>query len=72
MLFRSVNGEKTDKIELAFENVYNYTPATPEPEPSVPNTGDGAELSMWAALLCVSMGGIIGAEVIRRRRREED
>ena len=63
----TVNGKKTDKIELAFENVYDYSKPVP-----VPDTGDSAELSMWAVLLCVSMGGIIGAEVIRRRRREQD
>ena len=56
---------KTATAELAsFENIYDYTkpvPETTEPEttepadPTVPNTGDNAQLGIWIVMLAVSV-----------------
>ena len=81
----TVNGTKTDKIELAFENIYDYTPettpnttpdttpdtTTPETTPVVPDTGDGAQLSMWVTMLCVSATAVVAVELLRRKTRRE-
>ena len=82
------NGVNVTQIVAAFENVYDYTPTqSTEPDPGAehnpgtkpepgksnnPQTGDGAKLHPWFALLFVSGGGILAIALYSGKKKEED
>lgn len=68
----TLNGENSAAIVAAFENVYDYTPASDPEYPNNPQTGDMTNLQLWVALLFVSGGGIIGGTLYGRKRKTEE
>jgi len=57
------NGQAATAVVAAFENVYDYTPVSDNPQ-----TGDNFMLQLWVALLFVSGGGIITLAVVSKKK----
>ncbi len=64
----TMGDETVNAVAAEFVNVYDYTPPAP---PSTPETGDSFNLILWAAMMAVSGGGIVGTAVCGKKMKEE-
>lgn len=44
-------------------------PTDSKPETTIPQTGDGSNMTLWAVMLLVSMGGVVGTVICSRKKK---
>lgn len=61
----TLNETSATEFVAEFENVYDYTPVTPD----IPLTGDTSNPALWIALMIISGGAVLTLFAIERKKR---